>query len=142
MTSKLAADCIFCKIIQGTIPSSKVLETKLSYAFLDLQPLSKGHVLVIPKHHAQFLHQVPDEHLADMLPVAKKIAAALGAENYNVLQNNGSLAHQAVNHVHFHIIPKPCEEQGLGVRWNSLKPTQEDLKNTLQEIQKKLEGNV
>ncbi|KAK9718833.1 Adenosine 5'-monophosphoramidase [Basidiobolus ranarum] len=138
MATKLAADCIFCKIIKGVIPSSKVLETNLSYAFLDVQPLSKGHVLVIPKHHAQFLHQVPDEHLSDLLPVAKKIATALGAENYNILQNNGSLAHQAVNHVHFHIIPKPNQEEGLGIRWNTQKLSPEELQNILEKVQNQL----
>ncbi|KAJ3408211.1 hypothetical protein HDV05_005078 [Chytridiales sp. JEL 0842] len=98
------------------------METELSFAFfnkqLDINPLSKGHALVIPKYHAQFMHQLPDEYLADMLPVAKKIAIVLGAENYNILQNNGRLAHQEVDHVHFHIIPK-TESEGLGVGWKT-----------------------
>ncbi|KAJ3217754.1 hypothetical protein HDU67_007309 [Dinochytrium kinnereticum] len=113
------ASCIFCKIIKGAIPSHKLIETELSYAFLDINPLSAGHALVIPKFHAQFLHQVPDEYLADLLPTAKKIANALGAANYNILQNNGRLAHQEVDHVHFHIIPK-TEAEGLGIGWKSL----------------------
>ncbi|TPX36213.1 hypothetical protein SmJEL517_g01505 [Synchytrium microbalum] len=133
----MAANCIFCKIIKGAIPSHKVLETELTYAFLDISPLSTGH-LVIPKAHAQFFHQVPDENLADLLPVAKKVALAIGAKDYNLLQNNGRLAHQAVDHVHFHIIPKPNETEGLGIEWPMLKPTQEQLLATKNSIVEKL----
>lgn len=60
----------------------------MTYAFMDIMPLSKGHVLVIPKHHGQKLHEIPDESLADLLPVVKKIAKATGGDNYNVLQNS------------------------------------------------------
>eukprot|EP01098_Paradermamoeba_levis_P002748 TRINITY_DN1322_c0_g1_i4.p1 TRINITY_DN1322_c0_g1~~TRINITY_DN1322_c0_g1_i4.p1 ORF type:complete len:151 (+),score=38.94 TRINITY_DN1322_c0_g1_i4:40-453(+) len=109
--------CIFCKIIQGKIPSFKVAETAHSFAFVDINPLSKGHILIIPKHHGEKLHQIPEEHLADLLPLTKKIVTALGAENYNILQNNGSIAHQVVMHVHFHLIPKPNHEEGLGIQW-------------------------
>ncbi|KAJ7858152.1 HIT-like domain-containing protein [Mycena olivaceomarginata] len=101
MAAKNLATCLFCKIIKGASLNSsakyrvfKLIETELSFSFLDIGPLSKGHALVIPKHHAEKLHQLPDEYLADALPIAKKIAIAQGAENYNVLQNNGRLAHQ------------------------------------------------
>ncbi len=91
--------CIFCKIIKGDIPSAKVIETALSYAFMDIQPLSRGHVLVIPKFHAQKLHELPDESLADLLPLAKKVINAMGPSDYNILQNNGQKAHQAVDRI-------------------------------------------
>ncbi|KAI9350256.1 hit domain-containing protein [Obelidium mucronatum] len=114
----VVADCLFCKIVKGIIPCHKVAETATTLAFLDINPLSAGHTLVIPKYHAQFLHQLPDENLADILPLAKKIALAQGpADNYNILQNNGRLAHQAVDHVHFHVIPKPNNAEGLGINW-------------------------
>ena len=90
-------------------------------------PLSKGHSLVIPKYHAAHLHELPDEYLAELLPIAKKLAIASGAKEYNVLQNNGRGAHQMVDHVHVHIIPKPNEEQGLGVGWPQLKLEKEEL---------------
>lgn len=61
---------------------------------VDIGPLSPGHALVIPKYHAAKLHELPDDHLAELLPVAKKLAIATGAENYNILQNNGRPAHQ------------------------------------------------
>jgi diadenosine tetraphosphate (Ap4A) HIT family hydrolase len=66
----------------------------------DIGPISEGHALVIPKYHGAKLHDVPDEHLTELLPVAKKIAIATGADQYNILQNNGRMAHQMVDHVH------------------------------------------
>ncbi|KAL2914483.1 Adenosine 5'-monophosphoramidase [Polyrhizophydium stewartii] len=128
----MSANCIFCKIIKGQIPSHKLLETDLVYAFLDISPVSKGHV-----DHAQFLHQVPDESLAALLPAAKKIAAALGAENYNILQNNGRIAHQAVDHVHVHVIPK-TETSGLGIVWPNTSPSQDELTRIATEIKDKV----
>lgn len=73
--------------------------------------------LVIPKHHGAKLTDIPDDALTEILPVVKKLAAASGAVDYNVLQNNGRIAHQEVDHVHFHMIPKPNETEGLGVGW-------------------------
>ena len=66
----------------------------------DIGPCSPGHSLIIPKYHAAKMHELPDDSLADILPVAKKIALATGAIDYNVLQNNGRIAHQVVDHVH------------------------------------------
>ncbi|KAF8835932.1 hypothetical protein BDN67DRAFT_992283 [Paxillus ammoniavirescens] len=127
-------NCIFCKIVKGGIPSYKLVETKLSYSFLDIGPLAKGHALIIPKYHAEKMHELDDEYLADMMPIAKKIAKAQGLENYNILQNNGAIAHQQVNHVHFHVIPKPNESEGLGIIW----PQQESKKDELQAYQAEL----
>ncbi|KAF7300188.1 HIT domain-containing protein [Mycena kentingensis (nom. inval.)] len=138
MSAKHLASCLFCKIIKGEIPSFKLVETELSFSFLDIGPLSKGHALVIPKYHAEKLHQLPDEYLADAMPVAKKIALAQGADNYNVLQNNGRLAHQEVDHVHFHIIPKPSADEGLGVGWPAKKMPMEDLQKIYDELKGKL----
>jgi len=134
MATKSLASCIFCKIIKGEIPSLKLIETDLSYSFLDIGPLAKGHALVIPKYHVEKLHEIPDENLADILPVAKKIATALGCEQYNLLQNNGPLAHQVVPHAHFHVIPKPNEQQGLIIGW----PTQTIDKEELKKLQEEL----
>ncbi|PSR73735.1 hypothetical protein PHLCEN_2v10425 [Hermanssonia centrifuga] len=86
------------------------------------------------------MHELPDEYLAATLPAAKKIALAIGCENYNILQNNGKLAHQEVNHVHFHVIPKPSEsnEEGLVIGWPTHKVPMEDLKALQEEIIGKL----
>ncbi|RSH90388.1 hit protein 1 [Saitozyma podzolica] len=120
------ASCIFCKIIKGEIPSMKLLETDTVFAFMDIGPIARGHCLVIPKHHAAKLTDLPDDQMADILPACKKLAAATGSENYNILQNNGRPAHQVVDHVHFHVIPKPADasdKEGLVIGW----PTQKDL---------------
>lgn len=119
------AACIFCKIIKGEIPSFKLIETKHAYSFLDIQPTAEGHALIIPKYHGGRLHNIPDEFLAEVLPIAKKLARALGVDKdglenpigYNLLQNNGKIAHQEVDHVHFHFIPKTDPETGLVVGW-------------------------
>ncbi|RBQ68515.1 hypothetical protein FVER14953_12148 [Fusarium verticillioides] len=98
------SSCIFCRIIKGDIPSFKLFESDKTLAFLDIGPLSKGHALVIPKHHGAKLADIPDDHLTEILPVVKKIVNATGATDYNILQNNGRIAHQEVDHVHFHMV--------------------------------------
>ncbi|KAK9449673.1 HIT-like domain-containing protein [Limtongia smithiae] len=121
-----SASCLFCRIIKGEIPSFKVYETSKVYAFLDIGPTAEGHTLVIPKYHGRFLQDIPDDYLAEIAPAAKKIAIALGAVKdapfdakfqYNILQNNGPSAHQVIEHVHFHVMPKPSEDEGLIVGW-------------------------
>ncbi len=112
---------IFSKIIAGEIPSYKVYEDEWVFAFLDINPLSPGHTLVIPKEEAATVDKLSDESAAAIgrvLPrVSRAILAATGATHFNILQNNGAPAHQAVFHVHFHIIPKMDDGQGLGIAW-------------------------
>ncbi|KAF5517361.1 Hit family protein 1 [Colletotrichum aenigma] len=137
MTSTLAS-CIFCKIIKGEIPCFKLFESDKTLAFLDINPLSRGHALVIPKHHGAKLADIPDEHLSEILPVVKKLVAASGAEDYNVLQNNGRIAHQMVDHVHFHMIPKPNEAEGLGVGWPQQATDMDKLKAMFEDLKSKM----
>ncbi len=115
------SDTIFSKIIAGTIPCHRVYEDAFVLSFLDIAPLSRGHTLVIPKEPARTLDELSDEAgaaLGRALPrICRAVKQVTGCDAYNVLQNNESLAHQAVFHVHFHIIPKPDEYRGLGVRW-------------------------
>ncbi|KAI8393820.1 hit family protein 1 [Radiomyces spectabilis] len=137
-TKHMDDDCIFCKIVRGKVPSKKVAETDKSFAFMDIEPLSSGHVLIIPKYHAKYMHELPDEYLSDVMPIAKRIAIAADLDQYNVLQNNGKLANQAVPHVHFHVIPKPNEETGLGIRWKPMETTPDDITAVYERILKKL----
>ncbi|KAK3677155.1 Adenosine 5'-monophosphoramidase [Recurvomyces mirabilis] len=116
----------------------KVFESDKTYAFLDINPLSYGHALVIPKYHGAKLTDVPDEHLEELLPVASRIAKATGSENFNILQNNGRIAHQVVDHVHVHMIPKPNEEEGLGVGW----PQQQGNKEKLTKLQEEIKSKI
>jgi histidine triad (HIT) family protein len=115
------ADTIFGKILSGHIPCHKVYEDDKVLAFLDINPLSTGHTLVIPKEPAETLDKLSDESAAALgrvLPrLCRAVMAATGVSEYNVLENNGSGAHQAIAHVHFHIIPKPNRQEGLGVGW-------------------------
>ena len=117
------ADTIFQKIIDGEIPCHKVYEDDHVLAFLDVNPLSKGHTLVIPKEPAETLDQLSDESASAIgwvLPrLCRAVLKATGVRNYNILQNNGASAHQAVFHVHFHIIPKEEAGGGLGIGWKS-----------------------
>ncbi len=112
---------VFEKIINGEIPCHKVYEDDHVLAFLDVAPLSKGHTLLVPKQIASSLHELSSESGAALgvalIKVARAIVKATGCEEYNILQNNGKAAHQAVFHVHFHIIPKPSETEGLVLEW-------------------------
>lgn len=113
-------DTLFTKIIKGEIPCHKVYEDDKVLAFLDIGPLSKGHTLVIPKEAVATLDELSDESAAALgrvLPrLCRAVLKATGATAYNVIQNNGMAAHQAVFHVHFHIIPK-TGSTGLGITW-------------------------
>lgn len=121
--------CIFCKIVAGEIPCHKLYEDERVLAFLDVGPLSEGHALVIPKGHYETIDQVPAEDAAAMFRIvpalSKAIIQATGATAWNLLQNNGEAAGQAVGHVHLHIIPRfdgdaretPTQGNGLPFGW-------------------------
>lgn len=118
-------DTIFSKIIRNEVPCHKVHEDDLTLAFLDVSPLSRGHTLLIPKEPAPTLDQLSDDSAAALgriLPrLCRAVLRATGAADYNILQNNGAAAHQAVNHVHFHIIPKyTAPSTGLGITWKPI----------------------
>lgn len=118
-------ETIFSKIIRKEIPCHRVYEDDQVLAFLDVNPISRGHTLVIPKEEVETVDKLSDEASAAIgrvLPrIARAVLAATGATAFNILQNNGPLAHQAVFHVHFHIIPKYENGAGLGIGWNSAK---------------------
>lgn len=103
-------DCVFCAIAAGEIPCFKVYEDELVLAYLDINPFSEGHTLVIPKAHTTGLLDTPEETLAVLLARVKKVAAhiktALGCDGFHILQNNGAAAGQTVGHIHFHIVPR------------------------------------
>jgi len=117
------AETIFAKILRNEIPCHRVYEDDLVLAFLDVNPISRGHTLVIPREAADTLDKLSAEAAAAIgrvLPrIASAVLAATGATAFNVLQNNGPLAHQAVMHVHFHIIPKYEDGSGLGIGWKA-----------------------
>ncbi|MGD2068156.1 MAG: HIT family protein [Gemmatimonadota bacterium] len=115
------AETVFSKILAGEIPCHRVYEDDHVLAFLDVNPLSRGHTLVIPKEEAETLDRLSEEASAAIGRVLPRICRAVkevtGVPDYNLLQNNGRAAHQVVRHVHFHVIPKPSSSGGLGVGW-------------------------
>jgi histidine triad (HIT) family protein len=114
--------CVFCKIVNGQIPCTRVFEDDATLAFLDIGPVAEGHLLVIPKQHHVRLDQMPTDSLLAVIRHLPQLAQAVmkvtGAPAYNLLENNGREAGQDVPHVHFHIIPRKAAD-GLGYRWNA-----------------------
>jgi histidine triad (HIT) family protein len=117
-------DCIFCKIVAGQIPCTKVYEDAVCLAFMDIGPISPGHTLIIPKKHYEAVSEMSPEEVAALFrPVsflAAAVKAAVKADGLNVLQNNGASAGQAVPHLHIHLIPR-WPGDGLGFRWPAKK---------------------
>jgi histidine triad (HIT) family protein len=113
-------DCIFCKIIDGEIPSFKVREDDRTLAFMDINPTNPGHALVIPKFHAPDIHQVPGDWLAATIEATQAVAGAvertLSPDGINLVQANGPGAAQSVQHLHFHVIPRAFDD-GLAMNW-------------------------
>jgi len=122
MTS--ADDCLFCKMVAGQIPVTKIYEDETVLAFLDIGPISDGHALVIPKRHFEKLHDCPAELLGRVFSclgkIAGAIAAAVNSDGYNILCNNGRAAGQLIEHLHFHIVPRNTGDR-LFSRWPSYK---------------------
>jgi len=110
-------DCIFCKIVKGEIPAARVMETPEILAFMDINPVMKGHTLVIPKQHYDPITETPDPVLGHLMAAVRKIVRAqmqaLGALGVNVTQANGALAGQCVPHIHFHVIPRCAGDAGV-----------------------------
>jgi len=108
--------CLFCKIISGEIPSSKVYEDENSVVFLDINPVNTGHILLVPKEHSRNIFDVKEETLKNLMPVLKKISMAVkegvNADGVNVHINNEPTAGQVIFHTHLHIIPR-FEDDGL-----------------------------
>lgn len=119
----MAEECIFCKIVRDEIPSSKVYNNDKVVAFLDVNPVNKGHVLIVPKDHYETLLDIPDNIVKELLVIAKKIGKsarkALKADGFNVGMNNFPAAGQVVFHAHLHVIPR-FENDGLQ-HWPSKK---------------------
>lgn len=114
------SDCIFCKIIDGKIPSYKIYEDENTFAFLDIHPASRYHTLVVPKKHFNNTFDTPSQDLQQIMVAIKKITnlykTKLGIENLQILNSSGSEAQQDVFHTHFHIIPRSVGD-GQDVKW-------------------------
>ena len=131
--------CIFCKIIKGKIPCTKIYEDKNVLAFLDISPVNKGHALVMPKKHFDTLMDVPDDLLCEAMKIVKKLSKAVmkavKADGINISINNYKAAGQLVPHLHVHIIPR-FKDDSLKLDW----PTKKDseMEKTAEQIRKAL----
>ena len=131
-------DCIFCKIVAGEIPAEKVLDDDKVLAFMDINPACRGHILVVPKNHAENIFEISEADLSAVMGAVKRCAVAvknaLGAEGVTVLQLNGAASDQVVPHLHVHIMPR-WKDDGLTVsRWEMKTGDVEEL----QEIARKV----
>ena len=130
-------DCVFCKIVAGELPTHKIYEDDDLLAFLDIQPITRGHALLIPKAHHVTLSETPAPVLAKItaaLPnVCRMVVRGTGSEGCNILQSNNPCAGQVVPHIHFHIVPRKTGD-GIGLGFRHHPPAKDDLAKTAQEI--------
>ena len=137
------AKTIFSKIIQGEIPCHKIYEDEFVFSFLDVNPLSPGHALVVPKEPAKTLDELSEESaqaIGRVLPkISRAILKATKTKEFNILQNNGPNAHQSVFHVHFHIIPKTPEGLGLEIPFITSPLVQDEARRLTTKIRKNLD---
>ncbi|MFB6199794.1 MAG: HIT family protein [Candidatus Nanohaloarchaea archaeon] len=103
----MSEDCVFCSIIEGEIPSHKIYEDENVVAFLDANPVSKGHTLVVPKEHVETIHEAEGMNYVfdSLVNVSNAVEEAFDPEGVNIAQNNGEAAGQEVFHLHFHVTP-------------------------------------
>jgi histidine triad (HIT) family protein len=124
-------DCIFCKIIRGEIPSIKVYEDERVFVFMDINPIRRGHTLLIPKAHAENIWDIAADDLAAIHRVSKQVAGALRSTlnpaGVAVLQLNGRAVNQLVMHYHLHLIPRMSDDPPLTMTEWELKPGDMDL---------------
>lgn len=131
----MVSNCVFCKIIKNE-ESLKIYEDEKTICLLDINPISKGHCLVIPKEHFRDIFDIDDDHLKNIISVSKKISTTLkqklGATGVNILHASGDSAQQSVFHFHFHLIPR-YKDDGLDT-W----PKSNYKEKSLEEIYQKL----
>ncbi|PIS15137.1 hypothetical protein COT63_01505 [Candidatus Shapirobacteria bacterium CG09_land_8_20_14_0_10_38_17] len=126
----MSSPCIFCQIVNGKIPAEKIYEDNNTLAFLDINPLCRGHVLVIPKKHYENIFDLPSKELINLIATAQKIAQMikknLGATGINLLHASGKDAQQSVFHFHIHVVPR-YPNDGLNT-WPSSRYQEKDLR--------------
>ena len=135
------SNCIFCKIIEGEIPSTKIYEDDLVFAFMDISPINKGHVLVIPKEHYIVSSSIPEDIAGRMFHIGSRIGVALRRgldyDGFNLHLADGACAGQVVMHAHLHIIPRGVED-GFHWNWRQLKYEDNEAQETAEKIKAKL----
>ncbi|MBI2576896.1 HIT family protein [Candidatus Woesearchaeota archaeon] len=129
--------CIFCRIVKGDIPCTKLFEGPEYIAFLDISPATKGHALIVAKEHRETMAELPEPTLTSMMAFAQKLSRALssslGAEGFNILINNKAVAGQVIPHAHIHVIPR-YKGDGLRIHWEVRKDFLPILKDLAEKI--------
>lgn len=124
-------DCIFCKLANGIFATNSIYEDDKFKVILDMGPATKGHALILPKEHADNLFELDENTAADAMVLAKKLAGKmmerLGADGFNLVQNNGEAAGQTVMHFHLHLIPR-YKDDNQHILWEPGKAEDEELK--------------
>ncbi len=137
-------DCIFCKIVSGEIPSVKVYEDDRVLAFMDINPLNDGHLLIIPKAHAATIDEITEADFLAVMSATHKLAAAvnktLNPDGMNLLQLNGKAANQLVPHLHVHIVPRWFGDRLTVSQWEIIAGDMEKIKGVAEKIQSEM-GN-
>lgn len=123
-------NCIFCKLANGIIPTNSIYEDENFNVILDMSSATKGHALILPKDHYKNLYELPEDTAGEVMKLAKKMAVKmterLGADGFNLVQNNNEIAGQTVFHFHMHLIPR-YENDGQKIAWTPGSPTAEEL---------------
>lgn len=135
--------CIFCQIIAGEIPSSKVYEDDKVLAFLDISQTTSGHTLVVPKNHARNLLEMDEvassEVFARVPKIARAVKQATGASGMNIIANNEEIAGQTVFHTHIHLVPRFSEKDGISINYTTQEPDFEQLAQLAKNISKEVD---
>lgn len=138
-------DCLFCKIIEGELPSAKVYEDEHVFAFMDISQITEGHTLIIPKKHTSNVYELEPEVAGELFKRVPKVANAIKKAydpvGMNILNNNEVLAGQTVYHFHIHLIPRYDETDGFGLKWQMRRDdySQDELNEIAQKINKAIE---
>lgn len=133
------ANCIFCKLANGDIPTNSIYEDEDFRVILDASPATKGHALILPKQHYANVYEIEEEVFAKAAKLAKKVIAhetpVLGCQGYNIVQNNGEVAGQTVFHFHMHLIPRYASDDNENViAWGHKAFSDEEFKQICEEM--------
>ncbi len=116
----MTENCVFCRIIRGELPSTRIYEDERAIVFMDNRPISEGHLLIVSKKHYENIFDIPVEELAYLVEILKKVAVALNKsespDGIRIIQNNGVAANQVVFHFHVHVIPVYEGRSSIGLR--------------------------
>ncbi len=140
------SSCVFCRIVEGSLPSQKIFEDDTALAILDINPIRRGHVLIVPKRHYDNLLDIPEEEFAHLSILAKRIAPAImqatDADGFNVIGNNGASAGQVIFHTHLHLIPRKAGDPRVRFSetfsWSQGREGDKDLSGTATSIRNQL----